>query len=131
MCAVILSCGIAHAGQPDFEAVGTRLIEAVQAGELTPEQAKAMMGALACVSFEERLNGSLGQRTEHEGEREEAQFIRLGLNEERFDTLHEYLKQSGLSDRQIELTLEGMLRIVHVMQEEGEDIELDAPILNF
>jgi len=53
LCAmVVLPLGIASA--QDYEAVGRRLREAVAAGELTGEQARAMLGAL-------RKTGSAGQ----------------------------------------------------------------------
>ena len=49
LCAlVVLPLGIASAA--DYEAVGRRLREAVAAGELTGEQARAMLGALRKVS---------------------------------------------------------------------------------
>ena len=42
----LLPIGVAYAQNPDVEAVGRRLRSAVAAGELTAEQAKAMLGAL-------------------------------------------------------------------------------------
>lgn len=45
----------ARAGEPDYEAVGSRLEAAVHAGELTAAQAQAMMGALAEARFAERM----------------------------------------------------------------------------
>jgi len=51
----LLPFGVAQAGEPDYEAVGDRLLKAVAAGELSPDQAEAMMGKLAKVHFAERL----------------------------------------------------------------------------
>jgi hypothetical protein len=136
LCAVILlASGVAYAQNPDFEAVGTRLIEAVEVGELTPEQATAMMGALACTSFSERLKGIHDGHDERELDEEEegieGYFIRLGLEEEQFDRLREHLDKSGFSDEQNEQSLGGMLRLVHEMQEAGEDVEMDPRLLNY
>jgi len=47
LCAlVVLPLGLAYGREPDYEAVGRRLGAAVKAGELTGEQARAMLGAL-------------------------------------------------------------------------------------
>lgn len=56
--AVVLPIGIAVAQAPAYEAVTARLVEAVEAGELTESQAKAMFGALA----EQHLAESLAAR---------------------------------------------------------------------
>lgn len=50
-----LPFGVAQAQSPDYEAVGTRLLRAVERGELSAAQAKAMMGELARARFAERL----------------------------------------------------------------------------
>jgi len=58
LCAMVVApCGMAYA--QDYDAVGKRLREAVQAGELTGEQARAMLGALR-------------KTAEHEGQRNAA-----------------------------------------------------------
>ena len=54
--AVLLPLGLAHADGPDFDAVAARLVEAVKAGELTEEQAEAMMGELGRAAFAERMD---------------------------------------------------------------------------
>lgn len=65
LCAiVVLPFGIVYAAEPDYEAVGRRLIEAVKAGELTPEQAQAMMGELARARFAQQFAEACGQRGE-------------------------------------------------------------------
>jgi hypothetical protein len=51
----LLPLGVAYAQEPDFGAVGKRLIEAVKAGELSESQAEAMIGELARVRFAEEL----------------------------------------------------------------------------
>ena len=53
--AIVLPFGIAHAQDPDYDAVGNRLMKAVDSGELSVAQAKAMFGALAAQHFEEAL----------------------------------------------------------------------------
>jgi hypothetical protein len=147
MCAVILvSTGTAYGHEPDYEAVGARLIEAVEAEELSPEQAVAMMGALARARFMERLQAARESEREREREHEsepepeyepeheeslESRFNELGLDEAVIDRLRNVLGEHEFSDRQIEITLGGMLRIIHEMQEAGEDIELDVRLLEY
>ncbi|MEZ5978193.1 MAG: M56 family metallopeptidase [Planctomycetota bacterium] len=52
---VFVPLGIAAPQEPDYEAIGNRLVTAVRAGEVSADQAKAMMGALASARFEEML----------------------------------------------------------------------------
>lgn len=128
----LLSSGIAVAMEPDYEAVGARLIEAVEAEELTPRQAVAMMGVLARARFMERLQAA--REREHEYVHEENledQFTGLGLDEAVIDRLRNVLEENEFSDRQIETALGGILRIVHEMREAGEDIELDVRLLDY
>ena len=54
----LLPLGIVRAQSPDYDAVGSRLIKAVGAGELSPSQATAMMGALAGNHFAERMKAA-------------------------------------------------------------------------
>ena len=63
--AALLACTVCllpartlHAQSPDYEAVGARLLRAVGAGELSPSQATAMMGALAGNHFAERMKAA-------------------------------------------------------------------------
>lgn len=62
----LLPLGAARAQEPDYEAVGERLIEAVKARELTPEQAVAMMGELARVRFAARLRKACHDRDDRD-----------------------------------------------------------------
>lgn len=55
-----LPLGVAFAQDPNYEAVGRRLIAAVEAGELSAAQAEAMMAALARTQFAERLAAARG-----------------------------------------------------------------------
>jgi hypothetical protein len=133
---LVLPIGMACAGEPDYEAVGNRLIEAVEAEELSPEEAAAMMGELARARFIKRLQASRALRDEREREHEHEENIeehlrRLGLDGEAYDRVIEFLEQNEFSERQVEHALRGMLRIVYVMREEGEDIELDRELLHY
>ncbi|MDF1664165.1 MAG: M56 family metallopeptidase, partial [Planctomycetota bacterium] len=62
-----LPLGVAHAQSPDYEAVGSRLLKAVEKGELSASQAKSMMGELARSRFGERLD-ALAQK-HHSGKK--------------------------------------------------------------
>ena len=65
--ASVLPFGIAHAQVPDYDAVGNRLMKAVDSGELSVAQAKAMFGALAARHFEEALAARNQETRETEG----------------------------------------------------------------
>ncbi|MHC4780565.1 MAG: hypothetical protein ACYTFG_18490, partial [Planctomycetota bacterium] len=67
--------GVVYAQEPDFEAVGDRLIEAVEEGELTQEQATAMMGELARAAFAARLREA---REDHDDEEHDDDDARMG-----------------------------------------------------
>jgi beta-lactamase regulating signal transducer with metallopeptidase domain len=125
LCAlVVLPFGVTYA--QNYEAVGRRLIEAVEAGELSPRQAEAMMGALARASFAERLEAARrlrGERDRNEGI--EGHFNRLGVSDETLGRIKRALFEKGIEREQIEPVLGGILRLVHGMKSEGEHFELD------
>ncbi|KAA3605531.1 MAG: hypothetical protein DWQ01_19635 [Planctomycetota bacterium] len=60
----LLPVGLIHAQEPDMEAVGKRLVQAVHAGELTGEQAEVMIAVLAQTRFAEQLEEA-GRRKEN------------------------------------------------------------------
>jgi beta-lactamase regulating signal transducer with metallopeptidase domain len=66
--ALVLPLGIASAQAPDFDAVGARLMEAVEAGELSEAQARAMFGALAEEHFGAALESRRGASDRGQGE---------------------------------------------------------------
>lgn len=55
---LILPMGTASGQPADFVAVGERLVEAIEAGEITADQAQTMMSALARSSFEEEFDAA-------------------------------------------------------------------------
>lgn len=166
----ILPLGIAQADEPDYEAVGDRLEEAVRVGELSADQAAGMMGELARARFAERMAGARGRgRTRPEmaamreklgaavragklseedakakwkayveklgsgkrvgkGERDqglEGHFRRLGVDGETLAGIRKHLVAGGLSEEKAEMALGGLLRVVHLMKEEGESFQPD------
>lgn len=130
LCAVgLLPLGLTYAQEPDYEAVGERLIEAVKEGELTREQATAMMGELARVWFAERLRVACQERDEDDGI--ESHFHKLGVSEAAFDRIVEALKKGGIREEQLEKTLGGILRTLYVMREKGERYEMDPALIRF
>ena len=54
----LLPLGVAHAQDPDYDAVGKRLKAAVKAGELSGEQARAMFGTLEKTGGARKARGS-------------------------------------------------------------------------
>lgn len=61
----------------------------------------------------------------------EEYFSRLGITEETQNRIRDHLEENGVSNNQMEQTLGGMLRIVHEVQAEGEDFELDPKLRNY
>ena len=55
---LVLPMGIASGQPADFIGVGERLVEAIEAGEITADQAQTMMSALARSSFEEEFDAA-------------------------------------------------------------------------
>jgi len=53
---------------------------------------------------------------------------RLGITDQHVARTRKVFRDNGLTDEQIELTLEAMVKVVHEVQSEGEDFELD-PVL--
>jgi len=61
----------------------------------------------------------------------EEYFNGLGITEETQNRIRDHLEENGVSNNQMEQTLGGMLRIVHEVQAEGEDFELDPKLRNY
>jgi hypothetical protein len=61
----------------------------------------------------------------------EQYFSKLGITEGMQNRIRDHLEENGVSNNQMEQTLGGMLRIVHEMQAEGEDFELDPKLRNY
>jgi hypothetical protein len=122
---VFLPPSLTSAQEPDYEAVGDRLIEAVEEGELTPEQAEAMMGALARDRFARRLQEEETHRKEEEEETEELDnhLMNLGLQEEMVDQILNAFGKYGIDEELHEEALWGVIKLVHAMkskQKEGD-----------
>jgi hypothetical protein len=107
LCAlVLLPLGVVYAEDPGYEAVGNRLIEAVRAGELAPEEAVAMMGELARSRFARRLGEELGHHGDpdaHE-ERRRAEFHEIERR------IHDAVEAGKLSPEDARRKLEAVER---------------------
>jgi beta-lactamase regulating signal transducer with metallopeptidase domain len=128
----LLPLGVAYAQDPDFEAVSSRPLKAVQAGEFNESQAKAMIGTLAEESMAGRLKQAQ-QRSESKpkedskrtpkvqrpGSRIQMAFKKLGVPEESLGRIKKHLQDSGLKAEQIEGALGAMLRILYAQKQEG------------
>ncbi|MHC4599442.1 MAG: hypothetical protein ACYS47_10590, partial [Planctomycetota bacterium] len=96
-CAVVLlPLSLAYAQEPDYEAVGERLIRAVQAGELSPEQASAMMGELARARFSQKLHEACRNRGDRGDGGMEGNFRERGVSGEGYDAILEALRRGGI-----------------------------------
>jgi polyhydroxyalkanoate synthesis regulator phasin len=130
-CLAALLPVVAQAQEPDYEAVGDRLLEAVEEGELSPAQAKAMMAALAAARFEERLAAHREEVERHEEHDEweeafqklEARWEALGLGGERLARVVHGLEESGIEGERLLETLEAMAKLVHMILKDEVDGE--------
>jgi beta-lactamase regulating signal transducer with metallopeptidase domain len=127
---LLLPLGVAVAQEPDYEAVGTRLLKAVERGELSASQAKSMMGELARARFGERLQALArkhhGGEKHHEGHDKgsddlRAHFHKLGLNDQRIERIVVALKKLGLREHQVHGALEGMVKVLYGLVEGEKD----------
>ncbi|MCA8922308.1 MAG: hypothetical protein KDD82_10895 [Planctomycetes bacterium] len=113
----LLPLGGVQAQEPDYEAVGDRLLRAVEEGELSPEQAKAMMGALASQRFAERLAGEDGEDGEDaKWEELVERYEQLGLPPRRFKPMVGRLAEAGVEDEALQETLWVMLKLVRMLR---------------
>lgn len=97
--------------------IGERLKAAVSKGEMTEEEAWAKWAKI-----------------KKEGNRDagiEGHYLKLGVNEQRFDRILAALHNSGLTDEQVDQTLGGMLRVIHEMQSAGKQFELNPRLRNY
>ena len=130
LCAAgLLPLGVVNAQSPDYEAVAARLEAAVEAGELTHDQAKAMMGELARARFAERAETGRGHRDRAEGV--EGDYRRMGLSDETFDKIRAAFSEKGLTPEQTRSALGGMLRVIHELRTEGKEFELDPRLRSY
>lgn len=132
---VLLPWGLAGAGEPDYEAVSDRLLKAVASGELSPEQAEAMMGKLAKVRFAERvaelkargkLGSAKGKRKRKEqkkakqawGKALEAKLMKFGLPKGALGKFRHALTQAGVSGERQDKALGAVLKLAHVWRQD-------------
>lgn len=121
--------GAAFAQEPDFEAVGARLVEAVKAGELTREQAAAMMGELARARFAQRLAHALGEPGRAAAPKTLGRhFLDLGVSEETLAWTRKALAGSGIGGARADQVLGLMLRLLTASRE--KPVELDQAMLD-
>jgi len=132
--AALLPLGVAYAQSPDYDAVAARLVEAVQAGELTEEQAEAMMGELGRAAFAEHMKAAGRRRGGRDRDRDpgiEGHFKRLGVGEEAFDRIGAALKEGGIKGEHLEHVLGAILRVAHEMKSDGKRYEMDPGMRGF
>lgn len=131
---VSLPLSVAQAQSPDFDAVGARLIRAVQAGELADWQAEEMMATLARARFAQQMEESherparsaRGDGRDRRGERDiEKHFEQIGVDEDVLEGIVGHLHEGGLEGEQVHRALAIMLRLAHGMagsDDEGHNI---------
>jgi hypothetical protein len=92
---------------------GQRLKGAAARGDTTKEEARAAS---------KEIRGKRHTRDRDEGL--VSHYKRLGVSPEGLGEIKEALADAGVSDRQMEAALGGMIRVAHMMREQGEDFEL-------
>ena len=150
----------------DHEAVEKRLGAAVAEGEITLEQAEAMMGTLRMTVVREGIMHRIreieaevkaGRMSREEGERAIAEtrramekltrrgdaterkhdeglvghYKRMGVSLEMLGQFKKALAEAGVTDKQMEGTFGGMLRVVHEMKSEGKKYEMDPRMAKY
>lgn len=129
----VLPIGIAYADTPDFESVSDRLLEAVEEGELTPDQAESMIAALARSWFAERMEAALRDDDddydddEHDDDDNdvERRLRHLGLDESALERLKEALEGMGLEEEQVEESLEVILKVAPLLESDRAPRAID------
>ena len=119
-------------GKPDadLEAAWQKLLAMVKAGKLTEEQAHAKMAALKKANRPVKKTAKPTKK----GKRDEAlvgHYRKMGVSGETLGRIKEALADSGVSPKQMEGTLGGMLRVIHEMRSEGERFELDPRLRHY
>lgn len=127
--------------------IAPRLKAAVKAGEMTEEEGWAIWHGIERAEAGERLKAAVakGELTEEEAwakweeinrERDrdseiEGHFNKLGVSDDVVERIQERLKESGLTDDQLEQTLGGMIRVVYQMRSEGDEVDLDPRLRDY
>jgi len=128
-------------------AIGKRLKTAVAKGLMTEEEAWAKWSEIKEQEIAPRLKAAVakGELTEEEAwakweeinrERDrdseiEGHFNKLGVSDDVVERIQERLKESGLTDDQLEQTLGGMIRVVYKMRSEGDEVDLDPRLRDY
>lgn len=118
---LLLPLGVAHAQEPDTQAVAKRLIMAVQAGEITEAQATAMMGALAAQRFQEQIAATKGNHKQQPADQRA-----LKERAQRKDP-----RQGGMSDKYHEagVSRETYTKVMKGLHERGVKREVLEPVM--
>lgn len=135
-----LPLGVAQAQSPDYEAVGKRLVKAVQKGELSAQQARAMMGELAREHFSQQLAKAQEKHNKkHDKKHSEKQnkknkkkskkahkslikgFQKWGLDMEDLGKVKAYLREMGIPDKRMETAFEVLLKMTYGLKKKGAD----------
>ena len=133
---LLLPLGVAHAQEPNTQAVAKRLITSVQAGEITEAQAKAMMGALAEQRFSEQLASLRAQKSKLPYDRNSAagkqrqnssgggmmeKYYETGVSNETYSKVIKAVHSEGVKREVLEPVMGIMLRSIYMMREGGEE----------
>lgn len=103
-----------YAGKAKYRAIEARIRAAVEAGEISEEDAEKRLVAARKDIFEDKRAAGI-----------EGHFNRLGVDVEAFGRIQRHLHENGVAREQLDEVMGGMLRVVHEMRTEGEDLELD------
>jgi hypothetical protein len=98
--------------RPTADKLRERLNIGVEKGKITQEQADQRYEAF-----------TKGQEIPDEKPGIETRFIRLGVEMDELNRIKTKLKDSGISDDQLDLVLAAMVRMIHVAKNQGNEID--------
>ena len=127
--------------------IAPKLKAMVKAGKMTEEEGLSVWRSIEKAEAGERIKAAVakGQITEEEaraklaeinkeGDRKagiEGHFNKFGVTDETLTRVRNHLQENGVTDKQIEPVLGGMLRVIHAVLSKGEDFELDPRLRGY
>jgi beta-lactamase regulating signal transducer with metallopeptidase domain len=143
----LLPLGLAQAGeleakqadraaqQADLERVAERIRRAVEAGDLSAEEARRKMREVRAMMQAQAERADARRRgDQRDGERpgeREAEFRALGIDEASYDAAVAYLAEQGVGRIQMDAAMGALARISHAMREQPGAFELNETLAGY
>ncbi len=143
----LLPLGLAQAGeleakqadrpaeQADLERVAERIRRAVEAGDLSAEEARRKMQEVRAMMQAQAERGDARRRgDQRDGERSgerEANFRAMGIDEATYDAVVGFLAEQGVGRIQMDAAMGALARISHAMREQPGAFELNEELAGY